>query len=96
MDDAGDRRVPQLRHIAAELPLYVDGRITGGGHGGIVNITLGVVVFDAEGVGAAIPAVSLRMTAAAARFLAADLVDFANRAEAAADPEEPPSNAKLN
>ena len=78
-----------------ELPLFVDGWTTGGGHQGIVNITLGTLVYGRDGTATPAAAASLRMTPATARILAASLSEFARQAEVPVPPK-PSSDTKLN
>lgn len=78
-----------------DLPLFIDGWTTGGGHHGIVNITLGTLIYGTDGTATPAYAVSLRMTPATARILAANLTEFARQAEAPVQ-SRPPTDTKLN
>lgn len=86
---------PVLEHSEIDTD-YVDWVITAGGWGGIVNITLGTIIHDPDGVPIVKAANRMRMTAAIARNLAAVLMRSAEQSESSAQSETPPANAKLN
>ena len=39
-----------------DLPLFIDGWTTGGGHHGIVNLTLGTLIYGTDGTAPSLPA----------------------------------------
>lgn len=94
MDDLPslDQLVVLERHELETV--FVDGVITSGSHGGVVNITLGTFVYPPVGIASVQPAARIRMSAEAARIIGESL--FAQAAASTAEPEGPPANRKLN